>query len=85
MLQCMTDNRVTELEARLGSLEASFASAQQVQQQQNMQLSGQIVQVQRQVELQSSQLQQVFDQRLDQRLGEQLQQIEHLLTKRRAE
>ena len=79
------DNRVTELEARLGSLEASFASAQQVQHQQNMQLSGQIVQVQHQVEQQSSQLQQVFDQRLDQRLGEQLQQIERLLTKRRAE
>ena len=79
------DSKVSDLEARLGSLESSFTQAQQAQQQQNAQLSGQIVQVQHQVEQQASQLQQVFDQRLDQRLGEQLQQIERLLTKRRAE
>ena len=72
------ENRVSELESRLGALEATVNKNHHEQQMKHHQVSNQIGKVQQQVESQAVVMQNHFDQKMQ----EQLHQIEALLSKR---
>ena len=75
------DARVTELENRMMQLEHTVKNNQHKQEQNHLEVTGHVSQLQSQVETQSGQLQRHFDQRMQ----EQLDHIERLLRKRSGE
>ena len=72
------DHKIASLEERLQQLEVGFHQQQHMQQQHQQQVSVQFQQVQQQIENQSSS----FQTHLDQKMNEQLAQIEMLLGKK---
>ena len=80
-MSAMEDTRISDLEAKVLHIEHQVQKNQITQEQNHLEVTGHVAQLQTQVESQSSQIQR----HMDQRMQEQLDHIERLLRKRSGE